>query len=101
MKKQRSMPHIDVETEGLTSLPRSFSASSPHPTTAPAFFIWLRCGDSFISMVGTVTLIMSVGRLPLLYVSKTSHFAIFTVIYDHCGNTVGQNQEIQTIDAVK
>jgi hypothetical protein len=52
-------------------------------------------------MVGAVTLIMSVGRLPLLYVSKTSHFASFTVRYDHCGNTVGQKQEIQTIDAVK
>lgn len=84
----------------LTCWPRSFSESSPHPTTASALLIWLRCGDSFISMVGAVTLIMSVGRLPLLYVSKTSHFASFTVRYDHCGNTVGQKQEIQTIDAV-
>jgi len=85
----------------LTCLPRSFSACSPHPTTAPALLIWLRCGDSFVSMVGAVTLIMSVGKLPLLYVSKTSHFDIFIVRYDHCGNTVGQNQEIQTIDVVK
>jgi hypothetical protein len=44
---------------------------------------------------------MGVGRLLLLYVSKTSHFAIFTVRYDHCGSTVGQNKEIETIDAVK
>ena len=52
-------------------------------------------------MVRTITLIMGVGRLLLLYVSKTSHFAIFTVRYDHCGSTVGQNKEIETIDAVK
>jgi len=84
----------------LICVPRSSSASSPHPTTAPALLIWLRCGDSFGSMVGAITLIMSVGRLPLLYVSKTTYFAIFIVRY-HCGNTAGQNQEIQTIDAVK
>jgi len=52
-------------------------------------------------MVGAITLIMSMGKLPLLDVSKTSHFGIFIIRYDHCGNTVGQNQEIQTIDAVK
>jgi hypothetical protein len=53
----------------LTCLPTSFSASST-PTTALALIIWLRCGDSFISMVAAITLIMGVGRLPLLYVSE-------------------------------